>query len=111
MISGKYGIDAEQAEYLTGIYSKKHFEKPRFGFISALMKKFCGWTCCGDSDENNSVKIDEYQASELAAGKKDDEVLEKAIDGLLERQLDMKYLLQLIQDMELIKRVVFQERH
>jgi hypothetical protein len=29
----------------------------------------------------------------------------------LERQLDMKYVLQLIQDIELMKRVVFQERH
>jgi hypothetical protein len=111
MISGKYEIDAENAEYLTSIYSRKHFEKPRFGFISALVQKFCGWSCCCDSDENNSVKIHEYEASELAAGKKDDEVLEKAIDGLLDRQLDMKYILQLIQDMELIKRVVFQERH
>jgi hypothetical protein len=111
MISGKYEIDAEHAEYLTGIYSRKHFEKPRFGFVSALMQKFCGWTCCGDSDENNSVKIHEDDATGLAASKKDDEVLEKAIDGLLERQLDMKYVLQLIQDMELIKRIVFQERH
>jgi hypothetical protein len=111
MISGKYEIDAEHAEYLTRIYSRKHFEKPKFGFVSALMQKFCGWTCCGDSDENNSVKIHENDASGLAADKKDDEVLEKAIDGLLDRQLDMKYVLQLIQDMELIKRVVFQERH
>jgi hypothetical protein len=29
----------------------------------------------------------------------------------LDRQLDMKYVMQLIQDIELIKRVVFQERH
>jgi hypothetical protein len=39
------------------------------------------------------------------------EVLDKAFDGMLGRQLDMKYVLQLIQDMELMKRVVFQERH
>jgi hypothetical protein len=38
-------------------------------------------------------------------------VLDKAVNGILDRQLDMKYILQLIQDMELMKRVVFQERH
>jgi hypothetical protein len=37
--------------------------------------------------------------------------LDKALNGIFERQLDMKYVLQLVQDMELMKRVVFQERH
>ncbi len=111
MITGKYDVDSAQVEYLTGIYSRKHFEKPKFGFFSALKDKFCGRTCCGDSDEADSPQIRENQSSELAADKKDDEVLDKALDGILDRQLDMKYVLQLVQDMELIKRVVFQERH
>jgi hypothetical protein len=110
MITGKYDVDSAQAEYLTGFYSRKHFEKPKFGFFSALKDKFCARTCCGDSDEDISLQTQEDD-SELAADKKDDEVLDKALDGLLNRQLDMKYLLQLIQDMELMKRVVFQERH
>ena len=111
MITGKYDVDSVQAEYLTDFYSRKHFEKPKFGFFSALKDKFCGWTCYGDSDEDNSPQIQEIQPSGLAADKKDDEVLDKALDGILDRQLDMKYVLQLVQDMELIKRVVFQERH
>jgi hypothetical protein len=111
MITGKYDIDSAQAEYLTAIYSMKHFERPKFGFFSALKDKFCKCTCCGDSDEDDSLQIQGSQSSLLAADKKDDEVLDKALDGILERQLDMKHLLQLIQDIELIKRVVFQERH
>jgi hypothetical protein len=111
MITGKYNVDSAQAEYLAGFYSRKHFERPKFGFFSALKDKFCGWTCCGDSDEDDSPQIQENQSSQLAADTRDDEVLDKALDGILGRQLDMKYVLQLVQDMELIKRVVFQERH
>jgi hypothetical protein len=111
MITGKYDVDFAQAEYLTAIYSRKHLERPKFGFFSAIKDKFCGWTCCGDSDEDDSPKIQGSQSSQLAAHTKDDEVLDKALDGILERQLDMKHILQLIQDIELIKRVVFKERH
>ena len=111
MITGKYEVDSTQAEYLTSYYSKKHFERPKFGFLSALKDKFCGLICCGDSDEDNSPKIQETQSSGLATDKKDDQVLDKALDGILNRQFDMKYVLQLIQDMELMKRVIFQERH
>jgi hypothetical protein len=42
MITGKYDVEYEQAEYLNDIYSKKHFELPKFGFISAVVEKFCG---------------------------------------------------------------------
>jgi hypothetical protein len=111
MITGKYDLNSEQTEYLAGFYSRKHFERPKFGFFSALKDKFCGWTCLGDSDEVNSSRILDTQPSRLAADKKDDEVLGKAFDGILDRQFDMKYVVQLIQDMELMKRVVFQERH
>ena len=111
MITGKYDLDPAQAEYLAGFYSRKHFEKPKFGFFSALKDKFCGWTCCGDSEEDVSQQTLETQLSELDADKIDHQVLDKAVDGILDRQLDMKYLLQLMQDVELIKRVVFQERH
>ena len=116
MITGKYDVDSAQAEYLAGFYSRKHFERPKFGFFSALKDKFCRRTCCGESDEDNSPQTQEIQTqktlpSELAADKKDDQVLDKAFDGILDRQLDMKYVLQLIQDIELIKRVIFQERH
>ena len=72
MITGKYDVDPAQADYLTGFYSRKHFERPKFGFFSALKDKFCRPTCCGDSDEDNSPKTQETQPSELAADKKDD---------------------------------------
>ncbi len=111
MITGKYDVDSAQAEYLAGFYSRKHFEKPKFGFFSALKDKFCGWTCCGDSDKYHSPQIQKIHPSGRAADKKDDEVLDQAFDGILDRQLDMKHVLQLVQDMELMKRVVFQERH
>jgi hypothetical protein len=111
MITGKYDVDPVQAEYLAGFYSRKHFERPKFGFFRALKDKFCGWICCGDSEEDNSPQIQKIQPSGLAADKKDDKVLDQAVDGILERQLDMKYVMQLIQDIELMKRVVFQERH
>jgi hypothetical protein len=111
MITGKYDVDPVQAEYLAGFYSRKHFERPKFCFFRALKDKFCGWICCGDSDKDNSPQIQKIQPSGLAADKKDDKVLDQAVDGILERQLDMKYVMQLIQDIELMKRVVFQERH
>ncbi len=116
MITGKYDVDSTQAEYLAGFYSRKHFERPKFGFFSALKDKLCGCSSAGDSGEANSPRIlalqtQENELSELAAIKKDNEVLDKAIYGMLDRQLDMKYVLQLIQDMELMKRIVFQERH
>jgi hypothetical protein len=111
MITGKYDVDSAQAEYLTGFYSRKHLQKPKFGFFSALKDKFFAWTCCCDSDEHSNLQTLETQPSEYIADKKDHEVLNKAFHGILDRQLDMKYVLQLIQDMELMKRVVFQERH
>ena len=111
MITGKYDLDPAQAEHLAGFYSRKHFERPKFGFFSALKDKFCRWICCCDSDEDTSHQTQVNEPSELAAGKIDDVVVDKALDGILDRQLDMKYILQLIQDIELIKRVVFQERH
>jgi hypothetical protein len=111
MITGKYDVDSKQAEYLSSFYSRKNFEKPKFGFFRALKDKFCGWTCCGNSDEDDPPQTQETQPSGLAADKKDDEILHKAFDGILDRQFDMKYVLQLIQDIELIKRIVFQERH
>jgi hypothetical protein len=82
MITGKYDLDSTQAEYLTGYYSRKHFERPKFGFLRALKDKFCGCTCSGDSDEDNYPKIQETQPSGLAADKKDDQVLDKALDGI-----------------------------
>jgi hypothetical protein len=111
MITGKYDVDSAQAEYLAGFCSRKHFESPKFEFFSALKDKFCGWTCCGDSDQDGSLQTQETESLEFAADKKDDEVLDEALDGILDRQLDMKYVLQLVQDVELMKRVVFQERH
>ena len=111
MITGKYDVDSAQAEYLAGFYSRKHFESPKVGFLRALKNKFCRTTCCGDSDEDSSLQTQENESSRLAAQKKNDQVLDKAFDGILDRQLDMKYLLQLIQDIELIKRIIFQERH
>ena len=77
MITGKYDVDPAQAEYLAGFYSRKHFERPKFGFFSALKDKFCGWTCCGDSYEDSSpqthdLQTQENESSELAADKKDD---------------------------------------
>ena len=116
MITGKYDLDPAQAEYLAGLYSRKHFERPKFGFFSALKDKLCGWNSGGDSDEDGSLQTQDLQLKKsksmvIAADKKDDEVLDKALDGILERQLDMKHVMQLVQDMELIKRVVFQERH
>jgi hypothetical protein len=111
MITGKYDVDPVQAEYLANFYSRKHFERPKFGFFSALKDKLCGWTCCDDHDEHLCPEDQEGGSQKLAAGKIDDELLDHAFDGILERQLDMKYVLQLIQDIELIKRVVFQERH
>ena len=111
MITGKYDVDSAQAEYLAGFYSRKHFESPKVGFLGALKNKFCPRTRCGDSDKDWSFQSQESESSGLAAQKKDDEVLDKAFDGIMDRQLDMKYVLQLMQDIELIKRVVFQERH
>jgi hypothetical protein len=52
MITGKYDVDPLQAEYLAGFYSRKHFEKPEFGFFRALKDKLCWCICCGDSDEH-----------------------------------------------------------
>jgi hypothetical protein len=94
MITGKYDVDETEAEYLAGFYSRKHFETPKFGFFSALKDKFCGWTCCGGSDDDNSAKIQKIQPSELITDKKDDQVLDKALDGILNRQFDMKHVLQ-----------------
>jgi hypothetical protein len=111
MITGKYDADPVHAEYLAGFYSRKHFETPKFGFFRALKDKLCGWTCCGDSDEHLCLENHEGESHKLAAGKIDDEVLDHAFDGIMDRQLDMKYVMQLMQDMELMKRVVFQERH
>ena len=111
MITGKYGVDLTQAEYLNDVYSKKHFELPKFGFISAVVEKFCGWQdCCGGSEDCIPGENDENKCPKDQA-KKDDEVLEKAFERILDRQLDMKHVLGLIQDLEIIKRVVFQERH
>jgi hypothetical protein len=111
MITGKYDVNPAQAEYLARFYSRKHFERPKFGFFRALKDKLCGRTCCSDSDDDNAHQIQEKHPSGLAADKKDDDILDKALDGILDRQFDMKYLLQLMQDMELVKRVVFKERH
>jgi hypothetical protein len=61
--------------------------------------------------QTQDLKTQEIELSELAADKKDDEVVDKAHDWILDRQFDMKYVIQLIQDIELVKRVVFQERH
>ena len=36
---------------------------------------------------------------------------EQAHENILERQTDLKHLLSLFQDLEIIKRVLFQERH
>jgi hypothetical protein len=74
MITGKYDVDPVQAEYLAGYYSRKHFERPKFGFFSALKDKFCGKTCCGDSDGDSFLQTQENQISGLAVDKKDDEV-------------------------------------
>jgi hypothetical protein len=76
MITGKYDIDPVQAEYLADFYSRKHFESPKFGFFQALKDKFCGWTCCDDSDEHDCPGNQEGQLSELAADTLDHEILD-----------------------------------
>jgi hypothetical protein len=59
MITGKYEVDPVQAEYLAGLYSRKHFETPAFGFFRALKHKLFWWTCCRESDEHKFQKTQE----------------------------------------------------
>ena len=41
----------------------------------------------------------------------DNKILDDVFDNILKRQLDTKHLLQLLQDVEIIKKVLFHERH
>ena len=51
------------------------------------------------------------QEKEMEAKLKDPEIIDQAYDSILDRQFDMKNLMQVIQDVEIIKKVIFHERH
>jgi hypothetical protein len=106
MMTGKYGVKEEEAFYLSELYSKNHFEVPQVcqkNCFRGFWLKIC--SCFMDKER---VKEREYRERVREGEKKG---LDRIFESLLDRQTDFKHIIQLVQDVEIIKKVLFQERH
>ena len=95
MITGKLGQNQSSVKYLEDVYDKKAFHEPEFSFfnkISSCRKK-------------GKVMPEDKETKE------NDEITDEAFGNILSRQTDQKHIFQLLQDVELIKKVIFEERH
>lgn len=95
MITGKFNLDDEEAEYLSSIYSPAHYIKPSIKGLN--LKSFC----CKKSARVNPT----------GQGDLDDKLLEQVFDNMMRRQLDIRYIVSKLQEFEIIKKVMFHERH
>jgi hypothetical protein len=106
MMTGKYGVKEEEAFYLSELYSKNHFENPKVcekNCFRGFWKRIC--SCFMDEER---VKEREHRERVREREKKG---LDRIFESLLDRQTDFKHIIQLVQDVEIIKKVLFQERH
>ena len=124
LISGKYGIiDEEKNPFIKNIYPEIYYEKPKkncFQVIANFCKKcFCCYKKKTNKNtekevENNSGdgEINDYKKSfELNDQASQRHLLDAAFESMLERHLDLNYFFQMCQDFELVKKILFKERH
>jgi len=123
-ITGKYGIQDKDHEmhFIKNIYPEIYHEKPKTTYFTKLFKICCCKKQKSTKEDTKSANVDEsiklglkksptFESldSEDLTQKKDN--LEKVFESMLERHLDLNYFFQMCQDFELIKKVLFHERH
>lgn len=100
-ITGKFGQRQSSVKYLEGVIDKKAIHEPEFEscdkFQNCLKKCFS----CKKSKVTPKEEAEENNS----------EIFDEAFDNILTRQTDLKHMLQLSQDVELIKKVIFEQRH
>ena len=108
MITGKFGLKASSTEYQHKVYHKKGTVLPEIDFFESIKK--CFVSCCNSllckKKKHNGASKESCEADDSEAG-----LLTEVFDNVLDRQTDMKHILQLFQDVELIKKVLFEQRH
>ena len=95
MITGKLGQNESSVKYLEDVYDKKVFYEPKFDFSTKFLK----------CRKKANVNLENKEAEE------NEKITDEAFKNILSRQTDQKHIFQLFQDVELIKKVIFEERH
>ena len=111
LISGKFRLDTSSSKYQHDVYHEKVASSPKVDYIKICKGFFSKFITCFS-------KIQKFlcfcsKKKEEKSESKDDEhdLYDKAFKSILDRQLDLKHILQLSQDVEIIKKVLFEERH
>lgn len=115
MVTGKYGVTSAEARHQEAFYDPACIQMP--SYRDKLSEVFCG--CCKKKHINASqrpgqsdkLEDNETLQTQEAEHKEEDDLIRRALESIVERQTDLKHLMHLCQDVEMIKRVLFQERH
>lgn len=97
LLSGKLGLKKNEADQFDN-YLKEYYQKYKF------RQRLC---CC----KKKPKKLNNLTKSQIMENLEKEELWEDACNNILDRFQDIKHLIQLSQDVELLKRVIFKERH
>ena len=97
MIYGKYGLEkAERKDLESRLQDRTSIATIKSSVLEGGKKVFC--FCCR---KHQPVGVEEMESRWQR----------QACENIAERQMDLKHVLQLFQDVELIKRIIYKERH
>ena len=96
-LSGKFALDESRLGEFADFYKVKDYKI--FGSEEKHDKQYC---CRG-----------KYRPKPEGVGcsLEDDRILDEAFGNMMSRQLDLKHMMQMSQDVEIIKKVLFHKRH
>lgn len=102
MITGKFNMSQKQANEIGEIYDKHYFEVPKKDSFEGC-KQMCG---CA-----KKKVVPPEQLEKERKEKEFEELINNCYDSLLGKSMDLKYMMQIYQDVELIRKVLFKKRH
>lgn len=111
MLSGKYGLQDDEMDFLSPIYPPENYVSPNHTRFDS-----CRIWCCKKKpvpereipQENEENKLENTEDN---YGKWSKETTDEAFGSLLDRHLDLKNFFQMCQDMEIIRKLLYSERH
>ena len=98
-LSGKFGLSESRLGEFADFYRVKNYK------LAESQEKHGKEYCC-----KRKIKP-ESNGDGVEPSLEDDRILDKAFDNMMARQLDFKHIMQISQDVEIIKKVLFHKRH
>ena len=116
MITGKYGFKADEVPFAKDAYPEIYYKQNKKNVLQHNIKLLKN--CCCRKSKKTFVRCDSNKITGKNCTKIIDEnikteknLLDETFKSMLERHLDLRSYFQMCQDFELIRRILFKERH